>query len=412
MKKYLLFLACTLLYIACGGDDDGGGTTPSGGSEYLNVQNVDIPGGNTTATLSIQASSNCEWNITWTENWIRSISPTTGRGSQNATITVTTNPSSSTSRTAVVTVSNKGGTIKRDINVTQSPSSESLALSVTSLNFTYTAGSQTVTVTGNTQWNVVEADEEWFSVSPKTSSAESTVVTINVTENTSDNERKKVLTFKGNGGTSKQLEIIQAVRPTDFSVTPTNISADAPASTVTFNIVGEARWTAQSNQSWATLSDVSDTGNKTITVSLSDNTNEQDRTAEITVSSSSKSEKVTITQAAGTKPTITEVTYSDVTQTTATISFKYNSMFPVKEYGICCSSTNQEPTLESDAHKSETGSAKQGSPSIPLSDLAPGTTYYIRTYATSAVGTQYSNTISFTTNSNVPGGGDNVTPNV
>ena len=193
MKKYLLFLACTLLYIACGGDDDAGSTTPSGGSEYLNVQNVDIPGGNTTATLSIQASSNCEWNITWTENWIHSISPTTGRGSQNATITVTTNPSSSTSRTAVVTVSNNGGTIKRDINVTQSPSSESLALSVTSLNFAYSAGSQTVTVTGNTQWNVVEADEEWFTVSPRTSSTESTVVTINVTENTSDNERKKVL---------------------------------------------------------------------------------------------------------------------------------------------------------------------------------------------------------------------------
>ena len=412
MKKYFLFLACTLLYIGCGGDDDAGGNTLSGGSEYLNVQNVDIPGGNTTATLSIQASSNCEWTITWTENWIRSISPYSGRGSQNATITVTTNPFSSVSRTAVVTVSNNSGSIKRDINVTQSPSSESLTLSAKTLNFTYIAGSQTITVAGNTQWNLVEADEEWFSVSPRTSSSESTVVTVNVTENTSDYERKKVLNFKGNGGTTKQLEIIQAGHPTDFSVTPTNIAVTAPASTATFNIVGEARWTAQSNQGWATLSSVSGEGNKTITVTLSDNTNEQARTAEITISSSSKSDKVTIMQAAGTKPTVTDVTCINVSQTSATIGFKYDSLFPVREYGICYSSTNNTPALDADFHKSETGSVKQGAVTIPLSDLAPGTIYYIRAYAISVVGTQYSKSISFTTVSNIPSGEDNVTPDV
>ena len=45
MKERILFLFCTLLLVACGGGgDDGGGGTPSGGSEYLNVSNVDIPG--------------------------------------------------------------------------------------------------------------------------------------------------------------------------------------------------------------------------------------------------------------------------------------------------------------------------------------------------------------------------------
>ena len=85
MKRLFSLFTCTLLLLACGGGDDaGGGGTPTGGSEYLNVSNVDIPGGNTTATLNIQASQNCEWVISWNDSWIRSVSPTKGRGTRNA----------------------------------------------------------------------------------------------------------------------------------------------------------------------------------------------------------------------------------------------------------------------------------------------------------------------------------------
>ena len=154
MKKRILFLLAIFAMIACGGGDDAGGGTPSGGNEYLNVQNVDIPGGNTTATLYISASQNCEWIVTWSDAWIRSINPTKGRGTQNATINVTLNPSSTATRTAIVRVSNASGTIVRDVTVTQSPNAESLELSMTTMNFTQTASSQDVTVTSNTHWTI------------------------------------------------------------------------------------------------------------------------------------------------------------------------------------------------------------------------------------------------------------------
>lgn len=417
MRLNFNIILIAFVLIACGGGGDsgggGGGDNPSGGSEYLNVRDVDIPGGNTTATLSIQASNNCEWTITWTENWIRSISPNSGRGSQNATITVTTNPSSSTTRTATVTVKNKSNTIVRNVVVTQSPNAETLSLSVSSLNFSNTTSSQTVTVTGNTQWTIVEEDD-WVTCSPRSSSRESEVVTISVKANTEDNQRTKVLTFKGTGGISKQLEVVQSGRSTDFSVTPTNITSPASANSVQFNIVGEARWSVKSNQSWATLSDVSGEGNKTITVTLTDNTNETSRTAAITVSSSTKSETVTIIQSAGTKPTITDISTADVSnigQTKATLTFKYTSLFPVTDYGVCYSATNSNP-LVSDAHVSLSGSAKEGTVSIEMTGLNAGTTYYVRAYAISAVGTQYSNIVTFTTVANWPGGDDNVTPNI
>ena len=410
MKKILLYLVGSLLFIACSGGGDGDGSTPFGSNEYLNVQNVEVPGGNTTATLNIQASNNCEWTITWTESWIRSISPASGRGSQNATITMTTNPSSNSSRTAVVTVSNKGGTITRNINVTQSPNAESLELSVTSLTFTKVAGNQNVTVTSNTHWTVT-GGASWLSLS-KSEGDGNGVVTVNVQENTTESERSSILTFRGTNGSTKQLTVTQTGRSSDFSVSTTNISAEATANTVTFNIVSEARWTTQSSQGWAKLSDVSGEGSKTIMVTLTDNVSEQSRTAEITISSSSKSEKVTITQAAGSKPTISDVVCSNTTQTSTTISFKCSSMFPVTEYGVCYSTTNNNPTTNDHVVRMQAGSVKEGSPTIDLSGLSAGTTYYVRAYATNDVGTQYSATVIFTTVSNLPGRGDNITPDV
>lgn len=413
MKRLFSLIACTFLLLACGGGDDaGGGGTPTGGSEYLNVSNVDIPGGNTTATLNIQASQNCEWVISWTDSWIRSVSPTKGRGSQNVTITVTTNPSSSAERTAILTVKNTSGSIIRNVTVTQSPNAETLELSTSSISFTNAASSQDVTVTSNTHWTITGV-ASWLSLS-KTSGDDNGVVKITVEENTEEAERSAVLTFTGASGAVKQIAISQAGRSSNFSVSPTSISAEALASQVTFTIIGEARWTAKSNQGWATLSDVSGQGQKEVKVSLSDNMSEATRTAEITVSSSTKSETVTITQAGASKPMLTELKQSDitnVTQNAAMVTISYASQYPVTECGVCYSSSNSSPTV-SDSHLSEAGSLLQGSKSFSLTSLTAGTTYYVRAYAVSAVGTQYSNTISFTTISDVPGGGDNVTPGI
>ena len=322
MKKTILLLMSALAIIACGGGSDAGGGSATGGNEYLNVQNVDIPGGNTTATLQISASQNCDWTITWSESWIRSIMPSKGRGTQNATITVTANPSSTESRTTIIKVSNASGTIVRDVTITQSPN-ETL---------------------------------------------------------------------------------------TDFRLSTTELSANAPAGTVQFNIIGDAQWTIASNKNWATPNTMSGAGNASISVALADNTSEEAREATITVSSNSKSETVTIRQGAATKPTVSALNANYDGKTSAVVSFSYNSMFPVTEYGVCYNTTGQ-PTV-SDAHQSEAGNATQGTTTVSLTGLSYSTTYYVRAYARSAVGITYSESTSFTTANNWPGGDDNTPPDV
>ena len=409
MKKLSSFILILMLLIACGGGDDagGGGGSSTGGSEYLNVSNVDIPGGNTTATLNIQASNNCEWVVSWSEPWIRSISPTKGRGNQNATITVTVNPSSSAERTGIITVRNTSGTISRNVTITQSPNVEALELSVSSLNFSNEAGYQDVTVTSNTHW-VITGATNWMSLN-KTEGDNNGSVIITVNANPDKTERQAVLTFTGSGGITKQLTVKQqANTATDFRVSPSNLSVEAKANTVLFSINGDAQWTIVSNQNWATLNTTSGEGNASISVSIADNVSEAAREAVITVSSNAKSETVTIYQTAGTKPTLTNILVTENTKNGVTIAFTYQSMFAVSEYGVCYT-PNGTPTIN-DAHTSETGSSTQGTPSVTLKDISPSTTYNARAYAKSAVGIQYSETVTFTTTSNIPGGGDNVTP--
>ena len=112
----------------------------------------------------------------------------------------------------------------------------------------------------------------------------------------------------------------------------------------------------------------------------------------------------------GIKPEINQADVTDITQSSAVVTFSYTSQFPMLEYGVCYSSQNSTPTL-TDNHLSSTGSALQDSKPFKISNLSPGTTYYVCAYAKNAVGIQYSNVISFTTVSDIPGGDDNVTPN-
>ena len=208
MKKTLSFLFAFLLLVACGGDDAGEG--PSGGSEYLNVSDITIPTGNTTATMYIKASANCEWTITCAESWI-SFSEKSGRGDLNVTITVTANPSSTDSREAPVTISSK--TVSRTITITQAPNSESLDISPSSISFTSAAESKDITITSNTHWTVT-GGANWITID-KSEGDNNGTMTISVIENESKESRNAEIVFK-TPSVTKLLSVQQDGKPSSI----------------------------------------------------------------------------------------------------------------------------------------------------------------------------------------------------
>lgn len=318
MKNTLLLLFAILSLTSCGGGGDEGGETPSGGNEYLNVSDITIPTGNTTATLYIKASANCDWTITCTESWV-SFSDKKGRGDLNVTVTVTSNPSSTSSREATVIVASKS--VTRTITITQSPNSEQLEISPSTMTFTSTTESQYVTISSNTHWTI-SGGASWISLD-KTEGDNNGTIKITAAANEAKESRNAEFTIRGIGGTTKQLTIQQAATYTTLSV-----------------------------------------------------------------------------------PQIT-----DITKNSANVSFTFDSSMTITSYGACYATTDN-PTIENAANISQSSSSNQGSPTITLTDLTSGTTYYVRVYVFNADGIKYSNSVSFTTATSWPGEDDNNRPNI
>jgi hypothetical protein len=101
-------------------------------------------------------------------------------------------------------------------------------------------------------------------------------------------------------------------------------------------------------------------------------------------------------------PTVTTGAASDITAVSAVSGGEVTSDGgpPVTARGVCWS-TAHDPTTSDSSTSDGTGT---GSFSSSLTDLAPGTLYYVRAYATNTEGTGYGSEVSFTTESQANGG--------
>jgi hypothetical protein len=101
---------------------------------------------------------------------------------------------------------------------------------------------------------------------------------------------------------------------------------------------------------------------------------------------------------AATPPTgIITTSASSITQTTANTggSVAGDGGAAITSRGVCWSRTTSNPTIINSS--STNNGSGIGSFSSSLTALSPGTTYYVRAYATNSVGTSYGNVILFTT---------------
>jgi len=135
--------------------------------------------------------------------------------------------------------------------------------------------------------------------------------------------------FTGETGTY-QLDIsIARTEQANLSVSTNALTVNAIAnSTATFNVTSNTDWTANSNQSWLSISQTSGSGNQTITVTATENVSTSPRTATVTVSWNGVSlETVTVTQNGATPiltVSTTELTISATANSTATFSITSN----------------------------------------------------------------------------------------
>lgn len=290
---------------------------------------------------------------------------------------------------------NGGGEVSKEyINVT--PNVELLADGQT----------QDIQVSANCQWTVTKsADASWLTISP-TSGSNSQTITVTAQRNSSTSSRSAVITISGSTRKST-VTITQSGQAAQLTVDKSSMAFTSTGGSESFSITSNGSWTITAPE-WCTLSQQNGTGNATITVKVSANSTVSVLSGNITVSVNGGSSTIAVSQSVANAPTVTELSVTNVTSTTADCSFTVSSELPLSSCGICYSTIQSTPTINDSMVVSPATSP--GSVSISLSSLSPNSSYYIRAYATSAVGTSYSNVVTISTSKQKPGEGDNPTP--
>jgi len=139
-------------------------------------------------------------------DWL-SLSPASG--SNNATVTATCLPNTSTtSRTGTIVISGTAQTV----TINQSGATQTLVVAPSQLNFSEIADNKPIAITSNTTWLATD-DAAWLSITPSSGNGNGTL-SVSVTANTGASERRAQITVRNTSGSLLQnISVIQAAKP-------------------------------------------------------------------------------------------------------------------------------------------------------------------------------------------------------
>ena len=234
-------------------------------------------------------TSNGSWTIASNQEWC-TIQPTSGSGDREITVSVTEN-TSETVRSATLTITR--GNRAQQVMVEQ----EALLLNVSNNLITATPlqGSYQFTVSSNAAW-AITSNQGWCTVQPASGNGDREI-TVSVAANTTGEPRTATLTVTA-GNQSRQVTVEQDKDDATLDVSITTINAPYSAGQHTFNITSNAAWTIASDQDWCTVQPPSGTGNREITISVTENAATIKREAILTVTAGNVNKQVTVSQEA------------------------------------------------------------------------------------------------------------------
>ena len=269
-------------------------------------------GGDQTMTVTATAA----WTISKSaeSDWL-TIKPESGNaGTSQVTLTVAEN-STTGLRTATLTV--KSGELTKSINVSQSAANPVISLDTSSLEFASGSGSKSIKITANTLWTVA-SDQAWCSVSP-TSGSNDGSVTVKVEENTSTAERTATITVKSEAG-DQTVKVTQSGVAATLTLDTSSLEFTSGSGSKMFRISSNTMWAISSDKNWCSVSPTSGSNDGSVTVSVEENTSTSERTATITIETSSITQTLSVTQNGATP--VTPPASQDRTFTVGGVTFK------------------------------------------------------------------------------------------
>ena len=299
--KWTTAICCLLLWTACSGD-----------SKDPDVELSVTP---TTVTLDdnnegiINVASNTNWTVTASDSWV-SVNPRSGKGDEELSVRATSDNTEESTRTATITISDKGDKISRVVTIKQKakPAAASdLRLSVSLLEFDAEGSPKNISITSNTPWTVADKPD-WISISRSYGEGSSDLI-VSATENTSSSSREGTIKFETtNGKTSALVKVTQAANTSStLTVTPASIEFTSGANQSFINIKSNTQWIIDQKPEWISC-EMNGAGDNVLAVKASENTSTQSREGTIrikTLDGKATAEiKVTQAAAAGTEASL------------------------------------------------------------------------------------------------------------
>lgn len=225
---------------------------------------------------SLTITSNNKWTITSKPEWVN-VDKTSGEG--DAAIKMSTAENNTTSeRNGEIIISTDDGVISKTINVKQE--AKTVDYGDASLDFNYSAGSQSISFTTDGNWSLTKS-AEWFSVD-KTSGSGSTTLNITVKENNTTAKRDGVISLQI-AGKPFTITIHQDCKYVTLSSTAFTFPADAGNTKV--SVGSNTQWNAKVTEGseWLSITPTSGANNADLTIKATENKTVSNRTGKIEI---------------------------------------------------------------------------------------------------------------------------------
>lgn len=247
--------------------------TQAGASPYINVEQSEYSITGAANVVKQQITANCTYSIEKSSqcDWL-----SIAKEGNTLTLTATANESNS-HRTATITLVHTGNkNTSTSFTVTQAPAN--INASTNPLLFENTAGRMEISVNSEANW-VASTSDSWIEVSPTSGNAGTSTLSINVSPNTSINERTGNVILSVGGKQRIQIPIRQ--RGIYIETKQTELSFGAAGGKNTIDVESNTTWTVASMPEWISVDPVNGTANGIITVTAQDNPYTTSRTGTI-----------------------------------------------------------------------------------------------------------------------------------
>lgn len=425
--KVALFIAVSALMAACTIEDADTSVEPK--SEQLDIaESIQMTA--TETDKSFEVKSDAGWDVSIEGGWTGlSVSPTSGNGSAQVTIHTDANTTRQ-GREATISINTKGGVTQKMV-VKQALSDVILEIAGgdgQSLDFEASPEDpKNFSFTCNTTWEITASDS-WIHCydaegntkgGKEITTTQGTTIYVIPDEIQTDVPREGIITISAeNGAKTKTFTVKQEGKKIELSVSPKNFEVKAVGEQKTLQITCNADWQIVYDNELFLCDVTSGTGNENVTITCLANNQPKERTVTLSVTSGIqdiKEEKITFVQEAATPPVLSEfeLISSTVKKNEATFKLKFNTMFPLSEYGVYYSKNSSL----SNATKASVEKTVSGTNEVEftLTGLESMTTYYVYGFVHNSVGdsdTKGRIELSFTTAGVKPTDDDNPTPNL